>query len=109
MVDIHERFKKFLQYKGLSQSEFSQITGYGEKSLSNFLTGRVKYPKIDLIDALIRSFPELNLVWLFTEEGEMFINSDDFNLNTKKLKSENMELRNELIKAQKKIIELLDK
>ena len=109
MIEIHERFKKFLQHKGLSQSEFSQITGYGEKSLSNFLTGRVKYPKIDLIDAVIRHFPELDLVWLFTAEGEMFVTSATSNLNTEKLKLENTELKNELIKAQNRIIELLEK
>jgi transcriptional regulator with XRE-family HTH domain len=111
MIGINERFKKFLQHKGISQSEFSQITGYGEKSLSNFLTSRVKYPKIDLIDAVIRNFPELNLTWLFTEEGEMFTTADNSNFSTENevLKSENTELRNELIKSQNRIIDLLDK
>jgi transcriptional regulator with XRE-family HTH domain len=109
MDKIHERFKKFLHHKELSQSEFSQITGYKERTLSNFLTGRVKYPKVDLIDAVIRYFPELNLFWLFTGEGEMFTTSENYNLNNEKLKLENAELKNELIKAQNRIIDLLDK
>jgi Ser-tRNA(Ala) deacylase AlaX len=95
----------------LSQLEFSQTTGYGEKSLSNFLTGRVKYPKIDLIDAVVRHYPELNLKWLFTDEGEIFdtSNKSDFSAEKETLKKEIMELKNDLIKAQNRIIELLEK
>jgi transcriptional regulator with XRE-family HTH domain len=106
MIDINSRFKKFLQHKGLSQLEFSQITGYGEKSLSNFLTGRVKYPKIDLIDAVIRNFPDLNLIWLFTGEGEMFTNE---NFTSEQVQNELDNLRTENSKLKDKIIELLEK
>ncbi len=107
MTDIHIRFKKFLQHKGLSQLEFSQTTGYGEKSLSNFLTGRVKYPKIDLIDAVIRNFPELNLTWLFTGEGEMF--TDETPILSEEFRNELENLRIENSKLKDKIIELLEK
>ena len=86
--------------------EFSQITGYGEKSLSNFLTGRVKYPKIDLIDAVIRNFPDLNLIWLFTGEGEMFTNE---NFTSEQVQNELDNLRMENSKLKDKIIELLEK
>jgi hypothetical protein len=86
--------------------EFSQITGYGEKSLSNFLTGRVKYPKIDLIDAVIRNFPDLNLIWLFTGEGEMFTNE---NFTSEQVQNELDNLRMENSKLKDKIIKLLEK
>jgi hypothetical protein len=38
----------------------------------------------------------------------MFITSSNFNIENKVLKSENTELRNELIKARDRIIEMLD-
>ncbi|MFK7948171.1 MAG: helix-turn-helix domain-containing protein [Saprospiraceae bacterium] len=107
MTKVNERFKRFLQHKGLSQTDFSQITGYGEKSLSNFLTGRVKYPKIDLIDAVIRNFSELNLTWLFTGEGEMFTNEKLISSNELKQELDNLRIENSKLKD--KIIELLEK
>jgi hypothetical protein len=59
-----------------------------------------------LIDAVIRNFPDLNLIWLFTGEGEMFTNE---NFTSEQVQNELDNLRMENSKLKDKIIELLEK
>jgi transcriptional regulator with XRE-family HTH domain len=111
---ISERFEQFLGIKRISQRDFSEIPGFPAYSLSKIITGRTQIPKIDLIIALMQYFPELNLRWLLIGEGEMFQapieeTNSELVIRNEKLQIENSKLRNDLILAKDKIIELLEK
>ena len=70
---ISIRLKKFIDFRNLSGKEIEDLTGYSAHNIWQFTSGRTSNPRIDLIKAFADHFPELNLHWLFTGEGEMFI------------------------------------
>lgn len=61
---------QFIQYAGLSARQFDLSIGAG-----NGYTLRMKknHASIgsDVIETIIRTYPQLNLIWLMTGEGEM--------------------------------------
>ena len=73
-MDINERFEKFFEYKGIKRSEFERRCG-----LSNGYTRNLRdSPKSEKLKDILNAFPEINLTWLQTGEGEMlrpYINS----------------------------------
>lgn len=66
-MSVKQRLIQFLKYKGLSQSEFER-----ECSISN---GYVNNIRVSIGDKVLQKialrFPELNIVWLKMEVGEM--------------------------------------
>lgn len=66
-MNMNERIRAFASHKGLTIAEFERICG-----LSNGYVVKVKdsLGKRGLSD-ILRSFPDLNRVWLLTGEGEM--------------------------------------
>jgi transcriptional regulator with XRE-family HTH domain len=108
-LTISQRLRLFLDDLGIEQQEFADALGISRQVVSNAINGRTKYPKSDFLILLMKAYPQFNIYWLLTGEGEMFTTSENYNLNNEKLKLENAELKNELIKAQNRIIDLLDK
>lgn len=68
---INQRVRRFFENKKISQKLFSEVTGYDEKSISNIVNDKTKYPKADFFQALAIHYPEINLRWLLIGEGEM--------------------------------------
>ena len=66
MNNIKERLKAIARYKELSVTKFE-----GETGLSNGLVGKVKKPNIETILKVVNRFPEINLQWLLTGDGDM--------------------------------------
>mgnify|MGYP001252644994 CR=1 FL=1 len=74
MQDISKiklRIIEFLKYKGLSDIQFCNITGVtrGVIKQSNGISEENLY-------RVIEGFPEINIVWLITGEGDMLKNQD---------------------------------
>ena len=72
MDTIATRLKSFLDLKGLSTTAFSRLLHYKscEKIARLFRADGAK-PSVDIVaDAALR-FPELNIRWLITGQGEM--------------------------------------
>ncbi len=55
----------------MNQQAFANLTGIATASLSNIYGGRTR-PTLNHVEALMKSFPTLNINWLLTGEGEMF-------------------------------------
>ncbi|MEH6680116.1 MAG: hypothetical protein V7724_06180 [Sediminicola sp.] len=70
MLKTIDRLTQFIQYAGLSARQFDLSIGAG-----NGYTLRMKknHASIgsDVIETIIRTYPQLNLVWLMTGEGDM--------------------------------------
>lgn len=79
-MPVKERVEFLLKQTGLSQSDFAERSGYSRAVLSNFLTGKTDKPRIDLLEAIKRAFPTLDLNWLITGEGDMWIGPPPSNL-----------------------------
>ncbi|MEN1783997.1 MAG: hypothetical protein AAGF77_02565 [Bacteroidota bacterium] len=70
MLKTIDRIMQFIEHSGLSARKFDMSIGAG-----NGYTLRMKKNNAsvgsDVIETIIRTYPQLNLVWLMTGEGEM--------------------------------------
>lgn len=67
MSGVKERLVEYLQYEGVNKSEFGRRIGVS----SAFITSMRKSIQPDKILAIQKQFPNLNMNWLLTGEGEM--------------------------------------
>jgi transcriptional regulator with XRE-family HTH domain len=63
MDDVSIRIFQLLSEKGISKSEFSQLSGISKATLSHIESGRNK-ASLKLIQACLSVFPDLDLNWL---------------------------------------------
>lgn len=74
---IEQRLKEIRNSVGLSQKDFGAIMGIAQTSYANYENGRSSIPA-SLLEALSLKL-NLNLNWLITGEGSVYINSDEKN------------------------------
>lgn len=70
IANISQRIKQFIDYKGLTVNKFSVIVGvsnsyFGKMSKKNGSIG------IDIIEKILREFPELSSEWLILGRDQM--------------------------------------
>jgi transcriptional regulator with XRE-family HTH domain len=73
---MKERIQKFIDYKGISPGDLSEVLGVQRSNISHILNGRNK-PGAAFIEKLLLAFPMVNARWLFTGEGPMIISEAD--------------------------------
>lgn len=72
---IEQRLKEIRNSVGLSQKDFGAIMGIAQTSYANYENGRSSIPA-SLLEALSLKL-NLNLNWLITGEGSMYIDKDE--------------------------------
>lgn len=72
MTNVKDRLIAFLEEKGVNKSEFGRRIGVS----SAFITSMRKSIQPDKVKAIREQFPDLNIDWLLTGEGEMLADSD---------------------------------
>lgn len=101
---LKNRLSLFLKYLGVSQAKFAEKTGLS-KGFANNVGDSIRVEKLKMITNV---YPELNINWLKTGEGEMLIKGADarepFNNNKAMEKDENLTLK-ELMYSFKEIAE----
>ena len=60
-----EKLAHYLDVKGITKAEFSRVTGF---SASFLLSGSTL--GVDRLAIIVKHYPDLNLNWLFFDEGE---------------------------------------
>lgn len=65
------RLKHFMEFAGLSNSQFADSCGIPRPTLSQLLSGRNKKLSDQIIRPIHEKFPELSIVWLMFGEGDM--------------------------------------
>ncbi len=66
-MDIKGRIIKFIAYKGIGQGKFEAACG-----LANGTVNNIKVTiGADKVQRIIGTYPEINLYWLITGDGEM--------------------------------------
>ena len=69
-MGIRERLRKFIDYKGISRYKF-----YKDLGLSNGILDKEGNIGSDKCEKIIYQYPDLNIIWLITGEGDMLYNS----------------------------------
>ena len=70
-MDDKERIEFIIREKGLTNVEFSAITGIAPATLSHITSGRSK-PTLPIMRGIIKGFPDLNPGWVFMGEGSIY-------------------------------------
>ncbi len=73
--DIAARLSWLLETKNLTASQLANLIQIQKSSISHIMSGRNK-PSFDFLLKLKNAFPELNLDWFVTGEGNPFENTD---------------------------------
>lgn len=69
-MGIRGRLRKFIDYKGISRYKF-----YKDLGLSNGFLDKEGNIGSDKCEKIIYQYPDLNIIWLITGEGDMLYNS----------------------------------
>ena len=69
---MNRRLQQFLRAENISQSQFADTIGVARASVSHILAGRNK-PGFDFLLAMSKHYPSLNLEWLITGKGRMYL------------------------------------
>ncbi|GAB3786729.1 helix-turn-helix transcriptional regulator [Spirosoma horti] len=69
MININDKIKQILLDKNLTPSYFADEIGVQRSSISHILSGRNR-PSFDIIQKIIRRFPELGYEWIMEEESQ---------------------------------------
>lgn len=67
-MNINDKIKQILIDKNLSPSYFADETGIQRSSISHILSGRNR-PSFDIIQKIIRRFPELGYEWIMEDDS----------------------------------------
>lgn len=73
-MTINDKIKQILIDKNLSPSYFADEIGVQRSSISHILSGRNR-PSFDIIQKIIRRFPELGYDWIMEEETNQSANN----------------------------------
>lgn len=80
-MTLQDRLKKIRKDAGLRQSSFADKVGLGQKTLSNYETGR-NQPGEGRLFLIAEKFG-VNPQWLLTGEGEQYLSQHDVDAKTK--------------------------
>ena len=68
---MQEKLRDFLNSEGLKPSQFADMLGVNPAGISHLLAGRNK-PGYELLQKMLRRFPQLNPDWLLLDQGPMY-------------------------------------
>jgi DNA-binding XRE family transcriptional regulator len=66
-MDLNEKIKQILVDKNISPSHFADEIGIQRSSISHIIAGRNK-PSLDIVQKIIRRFPDLGINWILEDE-----------------------------------------
>lgn len=69
-MNINDKIKQILIDKNLTPSYFADEIGVQRSSISHILSGRNR-PSFDIIQKIIRRFPELGYDWIMEEDNQL--------------------------------------
>lgn len=78
---INERIEKLIGVVAKSQKEFAEKTGIKKSTLSAIVGDRKMDPSSSALSLIAKKYTNVDLKWLITGEGEMFIHAPVNNFN----------------------------
>ena len=92
MSGIKERLILLCDALKLTPNAFSESIGRDR----SFVKSIKKEIRSDALEKIITTFPSVNLIWLITGEGDIFIQEESDNALLQHYRSENAELKNKI-------------
>lgn len=77
---MKDRIRQLMENQRLTQQRFAEMLDISPASLSSIFSERTK-PTLNHVDAIRKSFPNINLNWLLYGTGSMFVRSEDHDHN----------------------------
>ena len=77
-MNIFDRILQFIDFKGLSKNEFSKIMGLSNSYMTKMGVNKGNIGS-QIIEKIVRIYPEINLSWLITGDGEMLVSENKNN------------------------------
>lgn len=68
---MKDRIKQLMESQNMTQQSFAQFLDISTASLSSIFNGRTK-PTLNIVDAIHKKFPNINISWLMFGTGTMF-------------------------------------
>lgn len=72
---INERYESLIKSLRFNVTTFAAELGFSQTAMANVTNGNNK-PSFAMIEATIKAFPQVNLLWLMKGEGSMFLGSE---------------------------------
>ncbi len=76
-MDIQSRLELVIKSLDISDREFALKLGISPSTLSNVLGGRRSNPSLDVLQKVKDAYPDINLNWLISGEGDLWLHHDD--------------------------------
>ena len=71
--EIGDRLNRFIEHLGVTVAKFCRNADLQRGTVDKVRDG-LHGPRVETLEAITKGYPELNLRWLVTGEGEMFQN-----------------------------------
>lgn len=81
-MSVGQRIRKLIKQDDLTQEAFSTKVGITRQTVNNAIKGK-NLPSGDVLNKIAEAYPYLNMRWLLTGEGTMFMlsNESDIEIN----------------------------
>ena len=71
-TNVTTRIKELIEELGYSAGQFADVVKINRSRLSHIITGR-NNPSLEIVQAIIKRFPEINPLWLLIGNEPMFL------------------------------------
>ena len=73
---MHKKLPLLMKSEGLTSSRLAELLGIQPSGISHLLSGRNK-PSYDLLQKILRRFPNINPDWLLLDDEQMYRSSNE--------------------------------
>lgn len=73
---MKDRIRQIMEFQRMTQQEFSDYIGLAPATLSSIFNGRTR-PTLNVVEALKKKIPNINVDWLLFGSGDMFSSLQD--------------------------------
>lgn len=74
-MEVQDRILLLIENLGFNKNSFSNFIGIQPQTLHHIVAGRRTKPSFDVLEKIICSVENLNIDWLLTGKGEMFLDA----------------------------------
>ena len=103
------RIKEYIDFKGITNQKFEKEVGFSNGAFASQLKNN-RTIGVDKLENILKTYPEINIEWLLTGEGEMLKNScpkSEQYTDLENLLNSVIHTQQEIINNQKETIEQL--
>lgn len=86
-MEVKDRIKALIGLKAKSERDFAIKIGISQATLNNYMLGKRKI-SLELVEAVLKSFPDVSADWFLRGLGEMLNSENDENVENVEVTAE---------------------